>query len=284
VSYSGFLPAWSVGRADDVSSLPGGPWPADLDPRWAWGEADGTGARVCILDSGVDLAHPRVGPITGTFGLVTQEDGSMSVEPDDTGDSSGHGTACAGIIHSLAPGAEITSVKVLTSGITGSGLALETALAWAIAQRFHVINLSLSSRKPQVAARLRPLVDEAWFSGVLLVASAHNFPVHSYPWTFAPVVSVSSHAEPDPYLHYYNPHPPALFQAHGVKVDVAWAAGTTMRATGNSFATPHISGLAALIISKHPGITPFQAVSILHLTAANVGDSRPPHRTEGVHQ
>ena len=44
-----------------------------------------------------------------------------------------------------------------------------------------------------------------------------------------------------------------------------------MTATGNSFATPCISGIAALVLSKHPGLTPFQLKTVLYLTSANVG-------------
>ena len=47
--------------------------------------------------------------------------------------------------------------------------------------------------------------------------------------------------------------------------------GKTIRATGNSFATPHISGICALVRSKHPQLTPFQVKNVLHLTAVNVG-------------
>jgi subtilisin family serine protease len=271
MSYPGFLPAWSVDRPADVESLPSGPWPADLDCEWAWGGADGRGVRVCILDSGVDASHPRVGTLAGAYGVAVHEDGSATVEPDDGGDSSGHGTACAGIIRSLAPAARITSVKVLTSGITGAGSTLEAALRWVIEERFDVVNLSLSTRKPAIRDMLRELTDTAWFKGIVLVASAHNFPVLSFPWTFSSVISVSSHTAPDPWLHYYNPQPPAEFQAHGVGVEVAWAGGSSIRATGNSFAAPHVSALCALILSKHPGLTPFEVKTILRLTAANVG-------------
>jgi subtilisin family serine protease len=47
--------------------------------------------------------------------------------------------------------------------------------------------------------------------------------------------------------------------------------GTTIRSTGNSFATPHMTGICALVLGKHPELTPFQVKSVLHATAANVG-------------
>ena len=50
---------------------------------------------------------------------------------------------------------------------------------------------------------------------------------------------------------------------------VAWLGGQTIRATGNSFAAPHVSGLLARILGKHPGLTPFQLKTVLHALADN---------------
>jgi subtilisin len=84
------------------------------------------------------------------------------------------------------------------------------------------------------------------------------------------VISVGSHEEPDPRTFYYNPKPPVEFFARGVDVEVAWLGGGTIRCTGNSFATPHMTGLCALVLSKHRELTPFQLKSVLFLTATNV--------------
>jgi subtilisin family serine protease len=54
-------------------------------------------------------------------------------------------------------------------------------------------------------------------------------------------------------------------------VEVAWTGGAHIRCTGNSFATPHMSGLCALVLGKHPDLTPFQLKSVLYLTSSNVG-------------
>ena len=59
-----------------------------------------------------------------------------------------------------------------------------------------------------------------------------------------------------------------------MNVEVAWVGGETLRCSGNSFATPHIAGICALVRSKHPELTPFQLKSVLHLTASNVGEPR----------
>ena len=80
--------------------------------------------------------------------------------------------------------------------------------------------------------------------------------------------------EPDPLTFYYNPDPPVEFFARGVDVEVAWTGGARIRCTGNSFATPHMTALCALVLGKHPDLTPFQLKSVLYLTSSNVGGGR----------
>ena len=50
--------------------------------------------------------------------------------------------------------------------------------------------------------------------------------------------------------------------------------GARIRCTGNSFATPHMTGLCARVLGKHPKLTPFQLKSVLYLTSTNVGGGR----------
>ena len=58
------------------------------------------------------------------------------------------------------------------------------------------------------------------------------------------MISVGSHGSRIRSLYYYNPTPPVEFFARGVDVEVAWSGGGRLvRATGNSFATPHIAGI-----------------------------------------
>jgi subtilisin family serine protease len=73
---------------------------------------------------------------------------------------------------------------------------------------------------------------------------------------------------------FYNPSPPVEFFGRGVGVEIAWLGGGTIRSSGNSFATPHIAGICALILGKHPELTPFQLKNVLYLTANNVGGGR----------
>ena len=75
--------------------------------------------KVAVIDSGIDAEHPAVGGHLG--GYVALTDGPLGLlhDTEPHGDSYGHGTACAGIIRSVAPGCELYSVKVLGSRLTG---------------------------------------------------------------------------------------------------------------------------------------------------------------------
>ena len=241
-----------------------------VTPEWAWGGSRGRGVRVCIVDSGIEAGHPMVGPVASSYEVVAGESGDPVVRPAQARDVCGHGTACAGIVRETAPDCELHSVRVLGDDFSGSGAFLLAGLRWAVEQRFDVINMSLSTTRTAFAAELHELADEAYFAGSVIVASAHNTPVVSFPWRFCSVVSVGSHQEADPELYFYNPSPPVEFYAKGRDVRVAWLDQCVTRTTGNSFATPRIAGLCARILAKHPGLTVFQVKTVLYLAAANV--------------
>jgi subtilisin family serine protease len=262
------LPAHAVAGSDARGLRGARLWPAQVDREWAFGGSTGAGATVCVVDSGVDPGHRLVGGVSSAV-AVRMEGDEAHIEDDQVGDVCGHGTACAGIIRSIAPGCGLVSVRVLGEGFAGSGPALIEGLRWAVEQGFDVINMSLSTTKERFVADLHALTDAAYFRRSLIVASAHNMPVRSYPWRFASVVSVASHDIDDPLAYLRNPDPPVEFYARGVEVDVAWSDGSTLRASGNSFATPHISGICALIRAKHPELTPPEVKTLLGLTATN---------------
>lgn len=267
------IPAWGIPTSRvkqeciPVSGMDG------ISPEWAWQGADGAGVRVCIVDSGIEKSHPLVGPIELSASVVFGVEGQPRVALIEPEDNAGHGTACAGIVRSVAPKASISSMRVLTNAKTGTGLALLAGLEWAIEEGFDVINLSVSTARSEFREALSELADRAYFRRCSLIVSAHNMPVRSFPWPFASVLSVAAHDEPDPFLHYYNPAPPVEFYGRGVAVPVAWLNGGQIRSTGNSYAAPHVSGLCALILSKHPWLTPFQLKSVLFHTARNVIES-----------
>ena len=269
------LPAWSEPftidhRSDLLRSAPLGV--AVVDRAWAFEDSDGSGVTVAIIDSGVERDHPAVGGrLVRSMRVDLSGEDPVVVEDPEAVDVVGHGTACAGIVHSLAPAAEIVSIRVLGPDNKGKGAAFAAGLEWAIDAGADVVNLSLSSKSDALYAAFHELADAAYFANVLLVSAANNVPGPSYPSLFAAVVSVAAHDVPDAWTWFYNPAPPVEFGAYGLDVDVAWRDGGRILATGNSFAAPHVAGLAALIRAKHPGIAPFEVKAVLAATATPIG-------------
>src|SRR5919202_2901263 len=159
--YDEELPAWSLRRgASEAIGLPN-PLAERVDRAWALDGATGRGVRVCVLDSGVERGHPAVGALAGAVAIALDADGATIAEEDAEGDLCGHGTACAGVIRSIAPEAELYSVRVLGAGFTGSGRVLLAGLHWAVEQGFQVINMSLSTTKRQFSELLHEAADTA---------------------------------------------------------------------------------------------------------------------------
>jgi subtilisin family serine protease len=270
-------PAWS--REGALLTLPGAPRLDELTPEWAWGGADGGGVRVAVIDSGIDAGHPLLGDCVATDEAVAFSvgaDGDVVTTPGPHDDSFGHGTACAGIIHSIAPAARVTSVKVLGVGLKGKSAAFLAGLRWAVEEGFDVINLSLGTRRRDWALAFHDVCNRAYFGGSFVVTAANNVQRRSYPSLYASVTSVACNLGDDPLRFHYNPEPPTEFLARGIGVEVAWLAGETIRTTGNSYAAPHIAGIAALVRSKHPSLRPFQLKTVLWATSANVREATGP--------
>ena len=263
------LPAWSEPFAQDTRDALRRTRPfGQLDRATVFGDSDGQGVTVAIVDSGVERDHPAVGGRLVRSVLVELHDDEAEVVDDPAGaDVVGHGTACAGIIHAIAPAADLVSIRVLGPDNRGKGLAFLEAIRWATAERIGVVNLSLSSRSEALYAVFHEVTDEAYFANTLLVSAANNVAGPSYPSLFATVVSTAAHDVPDPDVWFYNPSPPVEFGAHGLDVDVAWRGGTRIRATGNSFAAPHLAGQAARLRGRYPDASPFEIKTLLAATA-----------------
>jgi subtilisin len=241
----------------------------DITPEWAWGGATGTGVKIAIIDSGIDASHAAVGGgVAGYVGITPGPSGPV-FDREPHSDDYGHGTACAGIIYDLAPGAELYSIKVLGPRLSGDGRLLIAAIHWAIENGMHICNLSLGTTKREFFLSLHELSDQAYFRNVALVTAGNNLPVFSLPSACASTISVGSHDSDDADRVYYNAKPPVEFFAKGSGVRVAWLNGDWITATGNSYAAPHITGLVARIISKRPDLTVFQVKQVLRALATN---------------
>jgi len=194
-------PAWSwqfeAGKLAPATPLS---LPSPITADWAWGGSTGAGVRVAVVDSGIDAAHPAVGTVAGGVALHYDPEapGQVRAVEGPHEDLFGHGTACAGIIRTLASGAELYSVRVLGARLTGKGLVFAAGLRWAIDHRMQVVNLSLSTGKRDYFAVFHELVDEAYFAKVMLVCAVNNVAGPTYPSQYAAVFSVAANEATDP--------------------------------------------------------------------------------------
>lgn len=266
---TGPVPAWSEAFAAEARGALRRPTPLGvLDRADVFGAADGRGVRVAIIDSGVDGEHPALsGHAVRRLRVELRGEEAVVVDDPGAGDLVGHGTACAGIVAGIAPAAELVSIRVLGADNRGKGRAVAAAVEWAVESGVAVVNLSLSSRSEAMFAAFHELADRAYFANCLLVCAANNIPGPSYPSLFAAVLSVAAHDVDDPDVWFYNPSPPVEFGAYGRDVDVAWRDGGRIRATGNSFAAPHLAGQAARLRSRYPAASPFEIKALLAATA-----------------
>jgi hypothetical protein len=237
------------------------------DPR-----ATGEGVAVAVVDSGVEravleekfrAAGTAIQPIEGAQFRA----GGPPLEY--TGhQSSPHGTTVADIILTVAPRAKLYSADVF--GPTGS-CEVETVIAalrhaidvWKV----KVVNLSLGvpEHKLQQLPRRQQLqraIEEAYFRDVLVFAAAHNeHPLtRSYPAAFAPpLISVDKGLFDDPLRFAYKLREQVEFQAHGKGY-----LGPLAREPATSWATPHLAGIAARILSLKPDLKPFEIKTVLY--------------------
>jgi subtilisin family serine protease len=255
---------------------------ATITPDKIWTGRTGRGVRVAVVDSGVDAQHPALVDKVKASVEAYPEGGKINFRPSTSGDQAGHGTACAGIITSVAPEVELYSIKVLGANAAGSGEMFLAGLDYAIKQKMQVINLSLGTTKPDYFGPLHDLIDRAYHAGCIIVAAANNLPQPSFPSIFSSsLVSVIKREGGDPFNFGYRYGEVIELVAPGVQVRTTWPGGGYRQLTGNSFACPYIVGIIALIMEAYPDLTPFQVKTILYAIAkqnqskADDGKARP---------
>ncbi len=148
------------------------------------------GARIAILDSGINCSHPHIdGMGAVVVGPTIAEDGTVGQDPT-ADDTLGHGTAVAAAILDLAPGSVLYSIKIFGQSLDCPFdhvlLGLEHALAWGP----HLVNLSLGTTLPMYRESLEELLAVSLGRGVRIVAPASMSGLSSYPGSLEGVDSV----------------------------------------------------------------------------------------------
>jgi subtilisin family serine protease len=239
---------------------------------------DGRGVRVAVIDSGVDARHGWFERASVSHLRLDKVEAGYNVVPDGGGDLSGHGTACAGIIHRMVPAAEIVSIRALDADGRCSRSALIAALRHCIKERLPVVNLSLGidvpRKQPLKAAdhlpilNLYELADAAYTVGVVLVASGPNVDhFRTYPGRFKSLIGVGRAAFAD-----HDKLKSARTQDHeilapGTDIVAPALDGGERHWTGTSFACPFVSAHVARIVAARPGLPVELIKAALHSLA-----------------
>lgn len=254
----------------------------------AWEQAKGDNVVIALIDTGVDAGHPELaGRLLAGYDFANDD--------SDPQDDNGHGTHVAGIlaaagnngigIAGMAWQARILPLKVLDAKGDGSYFNIIRAIRYAADHGARIINLSLggSFHDPN----LQQAVAYARGKGCLVVAAAGNQGgALLYPAAYSETLAVAATDDRQRRPSYSN---------YGPEVDLAAPGGTQTVGIyslapgggystlfGTSMATPHVSGLAALIWSAAPALTADQVAGIMKETALKVGTT--PYNAAGWNQ
>jgi subtilisin family serine protease len=253
--------------------------PVPLFPAGVPIDREARGVRVAIIDSGVEASHPWLASASIKHVKVEPRGEGFVVVPGEPIDRSGHGTACAGIIHRMAPGAELTSVCALNADGRCARDGLIAALRYCVRERFTVVNLSLGIDIPR-GAPLRPtdykslvelyeIADAAYTAHVVLVASGPNVAgFRTYPGRFKSLIGVGRGSFSD--ADALQSHMTIDYEiiAPGNDVLAPALGGGERRWSGTSFACPHVAAHVARIRAARPDLTTESVKAALHELAA----------------
>ncbi|MFC4075323.1 S8 family peptidase [Salinithrix halophila] len=220
----------------------------------AWKTVTGKGAKIAIVDTGVDYNHPDLkGKVIKGRDFIDNDSDPM--------DENGHGTHCAGIaaahtnneigIAGMAPNAKIYASRVLDANGRGSLDAVANGITDAADHGAKVISLSLGASKG--AQALKDAVDYAADKGAIVVAAAGNEgkTTPNYPGYYKKTIAVGATDSNDKKADFSNCGADWVdVAAPGVDIYSTITGGGYKNLSGTSMATPHVAGLAGLLASQ----------------------------------
>ncbi|MEI6269540.1 MAG: S8 family serine peptidase [Methylococcaceae bacterium] len=209
----------------------------------------GRGVRIALIDTGVDVDHPD---LKGQIKYLE----NMAPEPIDHNMAEVHGTAVAGVLSArpdngigiagIAPDAEIFALRACWPNKPGSlaahcnSFTLALALNKAIILDSQIVNLSLSGSEDPL---LRQLIEIALAKGIIIIAAVPGKDQGGgFPANISGVIAVGQGGE--------SSNPEIIAPGRDILTTVPHQAYDFM--TGSSFATPHVAGVAALLLQLHP--------------------------------
>ena len=265
---------WGLEQASD----------ADIDASVAWDRTAGSGVVVAVIDSGVDLDHPDLaanlwtnpGETAGN-GVDDDNNGYIDdlhgwdyvdndAEPDD---ANGHGTHVAGTIAAVgdngigvvgvAHEARIMPIRILDAGGEGSIGAAVAAIEYAFRNGARMSNNSWGWRG-EASLSLQEAIRAANDADHLVVAAAGNDGADTDEYAHFPsgydvpnIIAVAATDANDALASFSNVGALSVdVAAPGVEILSTWPGGGYQSIDGTSMATPHVSGVAALVRAAYP--------------------------------
>ena len=261
-------------------------------PAWLAAPSYGSPVTVAILDAGIAIDHvdlagqlwdnpddPANGLDDDSNGVVDDTHGIAYVgggTSADLTDSDGHGSHVAGIIGAaanngigiagLSPAARLMVVKVISPTGTATESDVLMGMKYAIDHGARIINISMGVNSSAFSDGMQSMLDYAEAMDVLVVAAAGNDgtdndaqPVYPASATNAAVISVASTEMLGGRATFSNwGHTSVDLAAPGAGVTSTMRSGGYGELSGTSMAAPHVSGVAAFLMSQRPSLTALQ--------------------------
>ena len=226
------------------------PWGVDrVDAELVHPTNKGTGVKVAVLDTGIDLDHPDL----QVAGDVTFIEGTTGGDDDH-----GHGTLVAGIVGALdndigvigvAPEASLYAVKVLDQGGSGAMSEILGGIEWATDNNMQVINMSFGTSLSWPSSA-QDALQVAYDAGIVIVAGAGSGGVIWSPARFEPVIAVGATDEQDVRCSSSSTGYTLELMAPGSNIYSTAMGGGYGYLSTTSSSSPHVAGAAALLIAS----------------------------------
>jgi subtilisin family serine protease len=172
----------------------------------------------------------------------------------------GHGTMVAGLLHLVAPTAQLMPLKSFGADGSGNLSDIVRAIYYATQNNVNVINMSFDLQTP--SQELAATVNFAERQGLLVAASAGNDGQMEmvYPAGYSNVMGVASTDNEDQRSTFSNYGDQIVWvAAPGEAMITTYPFGTYAAGWGTSFSAPLVSGGVAIIMGSQPGLTESQA-------------------------
>ncbi len=242
-----------------------------------WEDSTGEGVAVAVIDTGIDENHEDLPELLG--GVNTIDDNHWGV------DGQGHGTHVAGTVAALdnevgvvgvGPKLGLYAVKVLDDGGSGSVSSVVGGIEWAAEKGIPVLNMSLGTSDHYES--LQDACDAAYEADHLLVAAAGNSgnpPGRGdnvgYPAAYDSVIAVAASTINNNRASFSSTGPAVELIAPGSSILSTIPGNEYDTKSGTSMASPHVAGVAALVLAADPGLTNAEIRGILQETAEDLG-------------